>query len=404
MICIEGSISLPASKSMSHRMQMLRFLANSNEPIYNLSAANDTRILQQALDSIQQQNNTLFIEDAGTPARFLIALLAATPFIISHIDGTERMRQRPMQPLIEALQLIGADIRSIHESHYLPLKIIGNQLIGGSITVDSTVSSQFVSALCLIGPSCTKGLQINWNEPAVSQPYIEMTIACMRAQGLICNPSHQSIHIPAQAYKFRQCNIEADWSAACFWYAAAIISDRANILLKDLTLSTMQGDSYMQTLAAMFGVHSQEMQEGILIKRILDSKPKYPDTVNLSAYPDLAVPFIIACACQYPSIRISGVHHLIAKESNRIKALQDGLAQCHIQMKYEQEIVSFKQDSLPLPGTQIHIASHQDHRIVMGFQLLTLKGYCVTFDNITCVEKSYPNFWNEWKAMRIQEC
>jgi 3-phosphoshikimate 1-carboxyvinyltransferase len=400
MISLQAIIDLPASKSISNRVLIIQSLCEEKFEIDNLSQANDTLLLQNCLASIQEkiEIQPIQVEDAGTPFRFLTAYLSTLENKSFLLSGTDRMNERPIASLVDALNCIGANILYSKNNGFPPLLIKGKKLQANKINIDSSESSQFVSALCLIAPILQNGLIINLNEKTVSASYIEMTLSVMRDFGIEYQKTKNEIIIPTQKYSAKKYGIENDWSSACFFYAVAMIADNVVITLKGLQMKSCQGDAFVSELCQSFGIETTFENNNCIITKTATSNCQL-SIVNLKDYPDLAIPFIVACAIKYPSVQIIGIAHLVHKESNRILALQNELQKVHIFLHYENDTLTFENKMTECNTRTVNFNSYNDHRIVMSLNLFSLLGFTLHFDNNNCVKKSFPHYWEEFEKL-----
>ncbi|HPI54816.1 MAG TPA: 3-phosphoshikimate 1-carboxyvinyltransferase [Chitinophagaceae bacterium] len=397
-----AQIELPASKSISHRALMIHFLCKSSVEISNLSTAHDTLLFSTALDQIRnQQQGIIDIEDAGTPARFLVALLACQEGKEFTLTGTSRMKQRPMAALVQALRSLGAEIESLEEDNCLPLRIQGRQLKGGDVYIDASASSQFISALCMIAPLMNNGLNIHLLGKRVSESYIQMTSAVMTEWGVDIEIEDTVIRIPTKPYHASTYQVEGDWSSATFFYAMLMLQDQVSITLKGLSAKSIQGDAKIQHWAKDFGVSTTFDEDECTMASSHAIRSLASRHYDMTHHPDLAIPFIVACALQYPSTTFSGLHHLEFKESKRLTALQQELAKVGIHLHYEHDHLSFEGQLIPAEN-EILLQTYQDHRMAMSLSLLAIKGYSLQLDDASCVRKSFPDFWNQLSKLGFE--
>ena len=400
MISLQAIIDLPASKSISNRVLIIQSLCEEKFEIENLSQANDTLLLQNILSSIKETTEIQPIqaEDAGTPFRFLTAYLSTLQDKLFLLSGNDRMNERPIASLVDGLNCLGADISYSKKNGFPPLLIKGKKLQENKINIDSSESSQFVSALCLIAPTLQNGLTINVNEKTVSASYIEMTLSVMRDFGIEYQKTTNEIMIPTQKYVAKKYCVENDWSSACFFYAMAMIADEATITLNGLQMKSCQGDAFISELCQSFGIDTTFKNNNCIITKTEIDNCQL-STINLKDYPDLAIPFIVACAIKYPSVQIIGIAHLVHKESNRIVALQNEMQKVSIFLHYEHDILTFQNKMTECNSRTINFNSYNDHRIVMSLNLFTLLGFTLHFGIKNCVKKSFPQYWEEFKKL-----
>jgi 3-phosphoshikimate 1-carboxyvinyltransferase len=401
---LKGAVQLPASKSISHRVLMIQAMCKQEIHLDNLSEAHDTVILKNLLERIKKttEDSTLDVEDAGTPFRFLTAYASTQHGRNFVLTGSKRLCERPVRDLVEALQSIGADIEYIDKDGFAPLLIKGKKLQGGSIQITGDVSSQFISALCLIAPSLKNGLHIDILHQKVSSSYIEMTLAIMREFGIQCTKTSHQINIPQQEYTATKYTIENDWSSATFFYSMAMIADEAEITINGLLQKSFQGDSMIQHIAKQFGVETIYDDHNLIIRKNHTTPISTSEVINLISHPDLAVPFIVACAIKYPSIQLTGIQHLELKESKRITALQNELKKINRALIYSDGILTCQKIAETNQSNEIEFNTYNDHRIAMALSMLALADYTITLDNATCVEKSFPFFFTQLQQVGIK--
>ncbi len=401
---LNGAVQLPASKSISNRALMIQ--AMSNEPVLlnNLSEAHDTILLKALLETIRNTSGdlTLDVEDAGTPFRFLTAFLSIQEGRTFLLTGTKRLCERPVNELITALQSIGADIAYYEKDGFAPLLIKGKKLFGGLIQIPGNISSQFISALCLIAPCLQNGLEIDILHQKVSASYIQMTLDIMREFGIQYSAGENNIHIPCQVYQGREYEIENDWSSATFFYSMAMIADKVQVKLTGLKKESSQGDSYIEKIVRHIGIDTIYTCQGLIIQKVSSRHTSHPNEYDLSSQPDLAVPFIVACALKYPAIRITGIDHLELKESRRITALQTELDKINIKLLFSKGVLTFNTHRGNNHSMHISFHTYNDHRIAMALSMLTLAGYTVTLDDTVCVRKSFPSYFTQIHQLGIK--
>ena len=383
---VAGTVLLPASKSISNRYLLLRSLAGSDAEIANLSEARDTRLLQELLNST---TTVLDAQDAGTVYRFLTAMLAYKPGKWQ-LTGTPRMQERPVGALVEALRTLGADIRYTGKDGYPPLEIQGGKLVSGSITVDGSVSSQFISALLLVAPFLPQGLRVRTNGELVSAPYIAMTVAILRKCGIPVDVNGQDIHISAAPVRLENAVVESDWSSAAFFFEAACLSPEASIHFPGLEETSVQGDARLATLGSHFGLISGFDESGWR----LEGTGRHPNSVELDlrGEPDLFPALCAAAAGMGMTGSFSGLGHLRNKESDRLLAMEENLlllgADCSL---VDDGLVLHSAQPLRTDG--ILLNGFADHRIVMAMALLATRCGYIRVTDAEQVAKSFPGFW-----------
>jgi 3-phosphoshikimate 1-carboxyvinyltransferase len=386
----QAAVHLPTSKSISNRVMLIRALCHQPFDIMNGSESEDSAAMQQMLDSTTMIVNA---NEAGTALRFMTAFYCIhQPETIKIITGAPRLRQRPIADLVEALQSIGADISYVDKQGFAPLKIKSVASLNNTILISASISSQFISALCMIAPCMPKGLQIHLLPPITSVPYIKMTLAVMQYFGIDSIFKDNIINILPQQYIPKAYTIEADWSAATFLYCALLLLPKGEIILENLTFSGIQGDAYIEELCRQFGIQTIKEQNGLKISK-QENFDVPTQLINLNRYPDLAIPFIVVCAIQYPQIQITGLQTLLVKESNRVEALQIELLKIGLQLLYVNEILSF--EGKINTDSAVVFDTHQDHRIAMALALVAIVHPNISINNPEVVSKSFPDYWNQ---------
>jgi 3-phosphoshikimate 1-carboxyvinyltransferase len=346
----------------------------------------------EALDS----NNTDFdIGAAGTAMRFLTAFLSKTmgEWVIT---GSERMKQRPIKLLVDALRSLGARIEYIEKEGFPPLHIFGSALTGGEIQLNGSVSSQFISALMMIAPYMQNGLRIKLEGEVISLPYIQMTINMMKEYGVEVTFKNKEIEIKPQLYKPIQYKVESDWSAASYWYEIMSIVGKGQIFLKGLYKNSLQGDSKVAELFEQLGVKTEYKADGVILT---------PNNNHVSNFeydfidqPDLAQTFAVTCCLKNIPFHFKGVQSLKIKETNRIEALIRELMKLGYVLfePVDGELAWEGQHCKPL--STISIATYEDHRMAMAFAPATLITP-IAIEHPEVVSKSYPDFWKDFNRL-----
>lgn len=386
-------IDIPASKSMSNRLLMLQHVLRQNVEIENISTSTDTQILATALNTIQTQKNaTININDCGTAFRFLTAYLC-TQKGTWILDGTERLRQRPISDLVDALLSIGADITYINNIGFAPLKINGKKLSFNHIDINAEKSSQFVSALMLILPLFEGKKTITFNHLTYSLQYIQQTSALMQDLGIdIQLADNKIVYKGFYNTSAKKIKVEKDWSSAAYWWGWVTLDQKISILLKDMHKSDYQKDSIIVDIVEQFGTDTRFLPDGILIEKKVSSPVNnflFDCHNNLDLVPLLAV----VCVGTKTNAILSHVGNLQYKESNRIVALQTELHDfASITFNGNDLIINTYKQKFP---QQYSFSSHNDHRIAMSLALLKTKIKHLQIDNTECVNKSYPDFFRQ---------
>jgi 3-phosphoshikimate 1-carboxyvinyltransferase len=391
---IKATINLPSSKSISNRALIINALSYSPYPLLNLSDSDDTKVLSAALNS---NNNKFDIGHAGTAMRFLTAFLAK---IVGEweVTGSERMQQRPISILVDALKSLGAQIEYTKNEGFPPLKIFGSRLIGKTIELDGSVSSQYISALLLIAPSIENGLTLKLKGEITSRSYIELTLKLMAKFGIQYHWEENNITVQQQNYLPRDFTVEADWSGASYWYEILSLCDSGEILLKNLELESLQGDANIAGWFTQFGVTSTQKTDGVLLSKKENLSPEkliYDFIEN----PDVAQTLACLCVAKQIPFHFSGLKTLKIKETDRISALQNELSKLGAEPTEPNEgelAWNGKINSNTLIENPV-IETYHDHRMALAFAPMALNGYRLQISDPMVITKSYPGFWEDLK-------
>lgn len=427
-------VTLPASKSESNRALMIAAYGGFEPDFQNLSDSHDTKVLSEALVSIdsmpctvprrkciafdevndiESKLQTIDIADCGTAARFL------TTYLACHegnwlLTGTDRMKYRPMAPLVDALRSLGADIQYVGNEGCLPLHIKGKTISGGKVQIDTSRSSQFASSLLLAAPMWPRGLEMNLVGNLSSVPYLNMTLAMMQHFGAECEQHGNKVIVSSKPYQSNGFVVDLDWSAASYWYEMAAFSEECEIRLKSLNSifgsrhtifaahvmptdegrsastgcfgrydinvsSCWQGDAVIAEWMAQLGVGTFNDGQDIVLRKIpFEKRPFLFDFFN---YPDLYPTMVATCVGLNVETHFTGLDNLHLKESDRVEAMQQELAK--------------------LGSRPIRFCAHGDHRIVMALAPLSMLVGDIGFDHPEVVEKSYPAFWRDASFLPI---
>jgi len=388
------SINLPASKSISNRALILNALAYSPYDIQNLSDCDDTQVTMKALDS---NDRTFDIGAAGTAMRFLTAFLSKTvgEWVIT---GSERMKQRPVKLLVDALNSLGARIEYMEKEGFPPLKIVGRALMGGEIRMNGGVSSQYISALMMIAPFMQNGLKIILEGNVISVPYIRMTMSMMKEYCVKVNFENNVIEIEPQTYQPIKYKVESDWSSASYWYEILSIAGKGQIFLSGLNQNSYQGDSKVAELFMQLGVKTKYQPEGVLLTTTKNNVLKFE--YNFVNQPDLAQTFAVTCCLKNIPFHFNGVESLKIKETNRIAALTNELHKLGYVLNEPVEGQLAWNGERCEPAKEISIATYEDHRMAMAFAP-TAMVTPITIEHPEVVSKSYPNFWEDFSQLTV---
>ena len=389
-------IKLPASKSISNRALAIQKLCKEPIELINLSEAMDTQIMKSQIHNKNFKKN---VGIAGTVARFLTAVLAVenNSYIIT---GDERMQQRPMKILLDALENLGAEITYFEKKGYLPIQINGTKIKGGEITLNANISSQFITALMMIAPILQNGLNIKLEGEISSKPYIEMTQYIMEHFGVNLKFENNLIKIKEQEYTSNKLKIESDWSAASYFYSALALLDEGSIILKNLDSKSWQGDHIVSDIYYRLGIKTSKNGEDMLLE-------KSENIINYLEYdftncPDLAQSVICTCIGLGIAGTFTGLHTLRNKETDRILALQNELNKFNwLLEETKPNYFELKRKHI-LETHKIKIRTYNDHRMAMAFAPLAIVFESIEIENPQVVEKSFPTFWDELSKIGIK--
>ena len=393
---LNAIITLPASKSISNRALIIYALSGGRMLPQNLSDCDDTEVIIDALRYMPEEIN---IKAAGTAMRFMTAYLSVMRG--THIlTGTERMKHRPIGILVDALRSLGADIDYAGEEGYPPLRITGNRLQGGALEIAGNMSSQYISALLMIGPVLEKGLELKLTGDIISRPYIDLTLYMMGEFGADAEwTSNDTITVRPKPYENHEYFIENDWSSASYWYEMmALLNDcDAEIKLTGLKDGSKQGDSVVRYIFSLLGVKTlfeskkSTKPQTVTIRTNGRCVPKLEyDFINS---PDLAQTFVVTCAAKGIPFHFKGLATLKIKETDRIEALKK-------EMRKLGYVITSRNDSELLwdgktcePQLEQGIDTYEDHRMALAFAPYALKADGLIINNPEVVTKSYPHFW-----------
>lgn len=398
---LQGNLYLPGSKSESNRWLILQALYPEIIDIQNLSTARDCKIMQHALQKNQGEINIL---DAGTAARFLTAFFAQQIGSEVRLLGTSRMHQRPIKPLVDALNDLGADIRYENQHGYLPLCIKGQKLEGKEVEIAGDISSQFITALALISAKMPNGLKIKFSTPITSKPYIDLTVAQLQSIGIKCHFTDNYLQIqPQSSLSHPQIiKVESDWSSASYLCAMAALAPELDLTLKYYQSDSAQGDSaFLTYLNKITDLKYNFENQSLKIFRPAPcqnfQKPNHL-VANLNHTPDIAQTLCVLCTALQIPFHFSGLHTLAYKETHRLQALQS-------ELKKIGAITAITEDSIQLVDfTQAQkipqIQTYEDHRMAMSFAIWAMIAP-IQIKDPQCVQKSYPGFWTDLQQLHM---
>lgn len=389
---ILGEVQLPPSKSILNRILIMADLAGQNLPPQSKADSGDSVIIRNLL---QKKPEQYYAGMAGTVARFLTARLAILPG--EHVlTASDRMMLRPMAPLIDVLQSLGANITCLGNEGFLPLCINGGKMKGGKASISGEISSQFISALLMVAPYFKKGLELDVRPPFNSKPYALMTAALMRGAGAEAEIRNNRFIVAPKPYTSVPITVESDWSSAAFFYQLLAVVRKGYLFMPGLNKNSLQGDAYAAIFYANLGVESKFTPKGVHIQ--YNPKHPLPEKIDLdcSAFPDLVQSFACACAALKIPARFTGISTLRDKETDRLGALYLELMKLGALMSWDEdrlELLSFR------PAKPVTIRTYGDHRMAMAFAPLRVFFNRLKIENPEVVTKSFPGFWNELKAV-----
>jgi len=403
---LQGTVALPTSKSLTNRALIASAVAEGGTIVAPLDCV-DTRVLVAALGAagwpvewgaeieigeriVPEHPISLDLADSGTGSRLILALLAASPGI-SVIDGSARLRERPMAPLIESLTRLGADLSS--RDGFLPVEIDGAVLQGGAVEVRPGVSSQFVSALVMVGPLMGKGLDLLVSGSLPSAPYLDLTVDVMRAFGCEFEVSDDRRRwaVSPTALERTRYTVEGDWSAAAFVFAAVAVAG-GEVELGPLDPASRQGDRAVVRILADAGLDVEWIDDRVIARGPVTA----PIVADLRHTPDLFPALAVVAACAPPGSRFSGLDHLKHKESDRVTVMVENLERLGAKLKVGGTEFEVEKTLDPKSGSITPVTAAGDHRIAMAMAVAALASGPLELDDPHCVSKSFPTFWAVW--------
>ena len=398
---LNQTIQLPASKSISNRALIIYALSGGRNLPENLSDCDDTEVI---IDALRYMPDEINIKAAGTAMRFMTAYLSVMRG--THIiTGTDRMKHRPIAILVDALRRLGANIEYVGEEGYPPLKITGKKLAGGLLEIPGNVSSQYISALLMIGPMLKDGLTLQLTGEIISRPYIDLTLWMMGEFGAEAKwSSADTITVAHKPYKGRDYYIESDWSGASYWYEmVALSNDRnAEVRLTGLMDGSMQGDSTSRYIFSLLGVkttfetQTKGVPQMVTLKKNGRGVTKLEyDFVNA---PDLAQTFVVTCAALDIPFHFKGLATLKIKETDRIEALKREMAKLGYVIHDANDSELYWDGERCEPQLEQGIDTYEDHRMALAFAPFAMKQEGLIINNPQVVTKSYPKFWEDLKS------
>lgn len=394
---LQSEIKITGSKSESNRLLLLQALY-SNIQIENLSNSDDTRVMSQALSST---SNIVDVHHAGTAMRFLTAYFAFQKGREVVLTGSDRMKERPIKILVDALRELGADISYLETEGFPPLKINGKNPTKNKVTLQANVSSQYISALLLIAPKLENGLELTLEGNITSVPYIKMTLRLLEELGIETTFKDQTIKVKQQSVINNQiATVESDWSSASYFYSIIALSKvGTKITLSSYKAHSLQGDAVLADIYLQFGVKTTFKTNRLVLQKVEMLNKLSLIELDLSNSPDIAQTITVTCFALGLECLLTGLHTLKIKETDRLLALKTEIEKLG-------GMVTITTNSLHLKvsnnlKSQVAIATYNDHRMAMAFAPLALKTSLIIND-AEVVSKSYPGFWNDLKTIGFQ--
>ncbi len=397
-----STIHLPGSKSISNRILIIKALSGLDFTIKNSSDSDDTKHLNEALESYKN-SNLINVGHAGTDMRFLTAFLSLKNGSYE-LTGSDRLQQRPVKDLVEVLKTLGADISYKNKEGYPPLLISGKQLSGGKVEISGSVSSQFITALLLVAPYFTNGLELTIIGDLVSKPYVNMTIELMKEFGASVIWKDHEICVQPVPYTYtkKEFLVESDWSAASYYYSIAALSKlNTSLSINGLFQKSLQADSVCAEIYKNFGVTTSYSENEITITKsttVSKSELEY----NFIECPDIAQTVVCTNIGLQIPFTFTGLQTLKVKETDRIVALKNEFAKFGIELVVSDNSIQWLVTK-SLNNSSVSIATYNDHRMAMSFATLSVLLDEVIIEDANVVSKSYPLFWEHLKCIGINQ-
>ncbi|MBP1223458.1 3-phosphoshikimate 1-carboxyvinyltransferase [Flavobacterium sp. 1355] len=390
-----SQLNITGSKSETNRLLLLKALF-PNITLANTSNSDDSEVMQKALAG---NDEIVDIHHAGTAMRFLTAYFAVNEGREVVMTGSSRMQERPIKILVEALAQLGVEISYLKEEGYPPIKIKGKKVTASKVNLAANVSSQYISALLLVASKLENGLELTLEGEITSIPYIKMTLALLKDLDIQTSFEGNVIKVyPKEAVKTKEMIVESDWSSASYFFSLVALADAAKITLSSYKENSLQGDSELVSLYEKMGVKTTFQNNKMTLEKVAGFN--YQDvTFELNNTPDIAQTIVVTCLGLGIGCHLTGLHTLKIKETDRLEALRIELTKLGAN-------ISVTNDSLTLVPSQninhnIHIATYNDHRMAMAFAPLAVK-VPIIINDAEVVSKSYPDFWNDLKALNFQ--
>ena len=389
---VDCRVQLPPSKSMAIRALLLDALCDGKaEDSLHLAeqpnASGDIEVMARALACTGEQVN---VGGAGAAMRFLTAYFATRRGCTVVLDGDERMRQRPIGRLVDALRQMGAELQYLGNEGFPPLRITGHHLTGGTVHIDGSVSSQYISALLMIAP-LAGGVTLMLDGNVVSRPYIDMTLAMMRKRGVEAHWHEGEIVVPSGSYKSLPMSQEGDWSAASYWFAMKALLPDSAIALLGLNRDSIQGDRAIVEMMKPLCVIASWNDGELSLERTGVELPQLYSR-DMSDTPDLVPTLAVTLCLLHVPYELTGVANLAIKESNRLEVLQEQMQLLGYEIENDGATLRYDGNHTAVTG-EVTLDSHGDHRMAMALSLASTRHASITIADAQVVAKSYPRWW-----------
>ncbi|RKR07785.1 3-phosphoshikimate 1-carboxyvinyltransferase [Maribacter vaceletii] len=392
---IKESIKITGSKSESNRSLLLKALYSSIN-ISNISNSDDAIVMEKGL---QITTGEVDIHHAGTAMRFLTSYFATQEGKEITLTGSQRMTERPIKVLVEALQSLGADISYVKNEGYPPIHIKGKKITKNKVSLPADISSQYISSLLLTAPSLENGIELELVGKITSVPYIKMTLALLSQIGVESSFVGNTITVSSKKeVATTNLVVESDWSSASYYYGLIALSDvGSQITLSAYKENSLQGDSVLAKIYTDFGVQTTFKENQIVLEKI--QKEQLPKVIiDLANAPDIAQTIAVTCFGLGVACHLTGLHTLKIKETDRLEALHTELSKLGANITVTNEALSLEPSENIIPD--VAIDTYNDHRMAMAFGPLALKT-SLFINDAGVVSKSYPDYWEDFKRLGI---
>ncbi|MGB1831416.1 MAG: 3-phosphoshikimate 1-carboxyvinyltransferase [Flavobacteriaceae bacterium] len=390
-----AKLQITGSKSETNRLLLLQALFPGFS-IANTSSSDDSEVMKKALSST---SDLIDVHHAGTAMRFLTAYFSLAEGREVLLTGSQRMQERPIKVLVEALRTLGATISYEKEDGYPPLRIKGKKLKGGTVRLPADISSQYISALLLIGPVLEAGLKLELVGKITSVPYIEMTLSLLKNIGVSALFEGQTITVnPITEPLLADQIVESDWSSASYFFSILSLADSGTIHLKSYRENSLQGDRVLMEIYKQLGISASLENQVLKLKKVAVEVPEILQW-NLAKAPDIAQTIAVSCLGLGIGCRLEGLHTLKIKETDRLQALYNELTKLGASVKITAD--SLILDPCSNLNSNCSIPTYNDHRMAMAFAPLALK-VPIVIEDAQVVSKSYPTFWEDLKQLNFK--